>query len=187
MSDKQDMNLKEEMQRYEEDEIVLLSREGKRENRPFRKIEMTSLVDILTVLLVFLIRNVSVEAQKVMIPDDIALPTTISYEDTKDNEGIVVMRVSREQIYVGDVPAGTPSEFLTSQQIFDNLLDLARSERRAVARRDGVEPVIVLQADRNIRCQVISRIIHMIADADFSGVYFSTVKGDDAQQVFGME
>ncbi len=187
MSDKQGLNQNEEMQRYEEDELVMMSGGNKRESRPPRRLEMTSLVDILTVLLVFLIRNVSVEAQKVMIPDDIALPTSITFNETEDNEGIVVMRVSQNQIHVGDVPAGSPRDFLTSQKAFDDLLDLARSERRAIARRDGVEPVLVLQADRNIRCQVISRVIHMIADADFSGVYFSTVRGDDPQQVFGME
>lgn len=185
MTDKRSGEL-EERRRYEEDELVILLNKGKREPMGAKKIEMTSLVDILTILLVFLIKNVSVEAQKVTIPENISLPTTISFDETKDNEGIVVMRVSQQEILIGDVRAGTPVGLLTDRNVANDLLTFARRERDITARGGNVEPVLVLQADRNVRCQIISQIILAVADAEFSGIYFSTVKGEDAQQVFGM-
>jgi biopolymer transport protein ExbD len=44
-------------------------------------LSITSLLDILTIILVFLVKNVSMEAQRMTVPENMSLPTTITNQD----------------------------------------------------------------------------------------------------------
>jgi len=172
---------------YDDDDVVVSHRK-QRKHRQFRQLDITSLVDILTILLVFLIKNVSAEAQRVTVPQEMTLPYSITVEEIGEKDDTVVMRVYPDQIYVGDFKAGSPDEFLTDQKVRTNLYDLMRSQAISIVERDSeMKPILLLQSDRNVQCVYITEIVAMIGNADYHGVYFSTLRGDAVEQVFGWE
>jgi hypothetical protein len=80
------------------------SKEIRRTRRKFDDaagLSITSLLDVLTIILVFLIKNVSMEAQKVSIPDNMYFPTTITNEKLIENAGTMVVKMYPYQILVG--------------------------------------------------------------------------------------
>jgi len=65
------------------------------------KLNITSLTDVLTILLVFLIKNVSMEVQRVSVPANMKFPTTMSTEDLAKDADTVILKVYPDRILLG--------------------------------------------------------------------------------------
>lgn len=147
-------------------------------------IDLTSLIDILTILLVFLIKNVSMEVQKFKVPEKLALP--MSYQNEKqmletllENGETIVVRFFKDQIYYGrnNVQVGSPEEFFNDKSIAAALLSLMKEEANVITKQ-GKEPAVLVQADKDILCMYITKFMLMSAEASFPNVFFSTIKAE---------
>jgi len=58
-----------------------LNRRVRRKFEEAKGLSITSLVDVLTILLVFLVKNISMEAQRVTVPDNMNFPTIMQSHD----------------------------------------------------------------------------------------------------------
>jgi len=160
--------------------------------KPINKIKslnITSLVDILTILLVFLIKNVSIDAQRVTVPENMNLPTTITTEELERSGMSVILKVFPDQILVGteNIYVGTPEDFMTQQEVRSQLLSFMKEQSdRIVDQSPHLTPLLLVQADSNILCRYITDIVALGATAGFSSIYFSTIKGEDPLIVFGL-
>ncbi|MBW6515983.1 MAG: biopolymer transporter ExbD [Candidatus Cloacimonetes bacterium] len=154
-----------------------------------KSLNITSLVDILTILLVFLIKNVSIDAQRVTIPEKMNLPATFITEELERSGMSVILKVFPDQILVGtdNILVGTPEDFMTNQEVRSQLLYYMREQADLIViQNPDLSPLLLLQADSGIYCRYITDIVALGATAGFSNIYFSTIKVDDPQFLYGL-
>ena len=167
--------------------------EGPRKTRSriekVKSLNITSLVDILTILLVFLIKNVSIDAQRLNIPDNMILPTTIMTEELERSGLSVVLKVFPDQILVGtdNLYVGTPEEFMTDQEVRSQLLAYMQDHsKQIISQNPDYKPLLLIQADTTILCRYITDIVALGATSGFSSIYFTSIRGDDPQIVYDL-
>ncbi len=163
-------------------------REAKRKHPKSKEINITSLIDILTILLVFLIKNVSMEAQKVQQPEGMKLPSTATKEELIKNGNTVIIKVYENQILFGTSNTKViPEEktvgyegrelevFMNDEDTRTAMKGLLQSQAKEIkATNAEAIPAILIQADDNVLCRYITEIIVLCANSEFSHIYFSS-------------
>jgi len=158
-------------------------------------LSIVSLLDILTILLVFLIKNVSMEAQRLTAPENMSLPTTITNQELIDNGLTVLVKVFPDEILVGtdNLRAGSLQQLMNDSSIREIIYNYMKNEANQITllntnRGTNYQPCLLIQADKQIPCQYITQIIKIGAGASFSNIYFSTLQDQNwlqtsAQQI----
>jgi biopolymer transport protein ExbD len=149
-------------------------RQGKK-NGVF-EIDITSLLDILVILLVFLLKNYNSSGANINIPKDIKVPNSIS--DTVNTAGVNI-QVSRDKIWVDDKVIFTNTT--DSQKAFDqkgkriialfNELVAKKEEVESLSKQvegakefQGIANLIV---DKNLKYSFVKKIMYTCAEAGF--------------------
>ena len=159
----------------------------RKKSEKIKQLDITSLVDILTILLVFLIKNVSVEAQRVTVPEQMMLPTTVTVEELSEQDHSIVMRVFPDNIYISDIPVGSPEDFMEKQEVRKNLANYMQQQSEIIkSMNPDLQPTVLLQADKSIKCRYITELVSLVASSHFTGVYFSSIRGDDPEIVYDL-
>lgn len=146
-------------------------------------LDITSLVDILTILLLFLIQNISVVAQKNTIVQGITPPSTISTEELNENGQTVVIIFKQNRIAVGGGKVGG----ITFQELFsksaeasakkDGMYNFLKIEAGRIAKRETNNlPLMLIQADHKVPCKYITEFIKWSASSGFANIYFATTE-----------
>lgn len=149
---------------------------------PSRELSMTSLLDALTIILVFLIKNISMETQRTQVPDKMTLPTTISQEKLLAEVLPLVIKIYPDRILIGleefrvDI-----NDILSNEQVRTDVktfLNNESSEIEKTNKRTGIQslPALLIQGDKSVQCIYVSEIIKIAANAKFANIYFSTIK-----------
>jgi len=162
----------------------------KEKKKPSRtnEINLTSLIDVLTILLVFLIKNVSMDAQKNNSPEGMKLVESITNESLIENGKTIVIKVFPKQILFGveSIPVGTLEDFATNTTIRNRLLNmLSEQSERIKAQNSDEIPSLLIQADRTIPCMYITEFIKLSSRSSFSNIYFSTILASERQSLLG--
>lgn len=146
-------------------------------------LSITSLLDILTILLVFLIKNVSMEAQRLTAPENMSLPTTITNQELIDNGLTVLVKIYPDVILIGtdNLSAGSLQQLMEDTTIREVIYNYMRNEANQIqvlnaSRGTNYQPCLLIQADKDIPCQYITQIIKIGAGASFANIYFSTIQ-----------
>jgi len=146
-------------------------------------LSITSLLDILTILLVFLIKNASMEAQKLTSPENMSLPTTITNQELIDNGLTVLVKVYPDEILIGtdNLRAGSLQELIVDASFREVVYNYMRNEANQIkllneSRGTNYQPCLLIQADKQIPCQYITQIVKIGAGASFANIYFSTIQ-----------
>ena len=161
-------------------------------------INITSLIDILTSLLVFLIKNVSMEAQKTQTPEGMKLPTTITEEELIENGTTVIIKVYEDQILFGNSSTKViPDEkkvgyegrelevYMNDPSIREAMLGLLQTQATVIKTADAEAiPTILIQADNKVLCRYITDIIVLCANSEFSHIYFSSIHDADIKEKY---
>jgi biopolymer transport protein ExbD len=153
-----------------------------------KDLNITSLIDILTILLVFMIKNISMDSAQKEAPEGMLLPTTITKNDLIESGQAVIVKIYTDKILYGkdNVPVGSLQDFVTNQNIRQTLLGLLKYEGNAIASQDG-KPCLLIQADKELQCRYITEFIRFSAQAAFANIYFSTVHTEDKDEVLGLK
>jgi len=142
-------------------------------------LSITSLLDILTIVLVFLIKNVSMDAHKLTVPDNMHFPTTMTVEHLEQNMGTTVIKIYPDQILVGvdNIRFGTPMELLQDPKKRTDLHEyLSRSSLEIEQDKGKGEACLLVQADEVITTQVITEVVKIGTGSYYKYIYFSTLK-----------
>jgi biopolymer transport protein ExbD len=146
-----------------------------------RGLSITSLLDVLTIILVFLIKNVSMEAVKISELPDMRYPTTITTEKLLDTEYVLPVKLYQDRVLIGQHNSrmGTPDDLISDstkrgllQQFFENFMAEIPAEQRAQA-------CVVIQADKYLRCIYLTEIIRVATYTDYPNIYFATIEDPD--------
>lgn len=143
------------------------------------KVKMTSMMDILTVLLLFLLKSFVVDPG-IVPPPDVTLPTSSS-DETPEVE--LVVAISRDAILVGDRPVITVANALAGDDLLIEELEaelgaeLGRMDDLDARRGDDVrEGEVTIQGDRDLEFQLLQRVMYTCSMAGFSRMSLAVVR-----------
>jgi biopolymer transport protein ExbD len=126
--------------------------------------QMTSLVDILTLLLVFLIQSFSAEGNLITVSDDLQLPQSNSVQQPKPALTIEITQkaVQAEGKILCEVGAIKSSDGLLIEGLHAFMLE----KKKTVADTSGGMDVII-QCDENIPFEIVKKVMFTCSKAGF--------------------
>jgi biopolymer transport protein ExbD len=157
------------------------TRQVRRKTEDVKGLSITSLLDVLTIILVFLIKNVSMDAVKLDQLPNMQYPTTITTEKLMDNAMVTPVK-----LYLHEVLMGVDNQFLgTPQDLVENVETRATMEAYLLAEMSQIpedkweEACLVVQADAAIPCSFITQIVSVGTSVGYGNVYFATIEDAD--------
>jgi biopolymer transport protein ExbD len=164
-------------------------RKPRKHNAKAPSLDISSLLDIMTILLVFLIKNVSMEVQKSSVPPHMGLPESFENEQVlADKAKVLLVRMYTDKVLYGmqSRVVGTPDDLINNPQVQASLVSELQRDYQSVINQDATaNPAILLQADRNVDCQYITAFLSLAsARAGYSNIFFSTVKAGKITEIF---
>lgn len=157
------------------------TRRVRRKVEDAKGLSITSLLDVLTIILVFLIKNVSMEAVKISELPDMTYPSTITNEQLMENPEVVPVKLYQDRVLFGidSLPLGKPDDLIADsgkrmamQQFFENEMAKIPEDKKEKA-------CLVVQADAYLRCVYLTEIIRVATYANFPNIYFATIEDPD--------
>ncbi|MDO9577781.1 MAG: biopolymer transporter ExbD [Candidatus Cloacimonadales bacterium] len=170
---------------------------GRKRGNKTKDLNITSLIDILTILLVFMIKNISMDAAQKNAPEGMLLPTTITKNELVDSGQAIIVKLYADKIsnsgeimpgYIlfgkDNIIVGSTRDFITDASIRKTLLAFLQVEAQSITENASV-PCLLIQADKDLECRYITEFIKFSAQSAFANIYFSTIHTDDKREVLG--
>lgn len=163
-------------------------RKVRRKFEDVKGLSITSLLDVLTIILVFLIKNVSTESVKISPEANLMYPTTITNDDLLAKAGTTPIKIFPDKIIVGTegLQFGSPGELVQNSDKRELLFNYLEREAQDIMREEGVETCLIVQADNNIPCGYITEIVGAATTAGYSYIYFATLEDADWLQKYNV-
>jgi len=136
------------------------------------KPQMTSLIDIMTILLVFLLKSFSAEGEIITPAEGLVLP-----ESTAKKKPELALRISltQKQLLVEGIPFASIKEIMERQGLVITELEVFLRDRRTATEKiaEGSTEVefkgeVLIEADRKIQFKVIQKIMYTCGITGFS-------------------
>jgi len=146
---------------------------------------ITSLIDIFTILLIFLIRNFSAEGNLTSNAENLTLPN--SFSTKRLEEPPLQVEVTNDMVVVDNVPV-VPTEDIAkisqeeSEPVVGKLLENLRAhyikeeEMVKIGVSNKVEGKIVIQMDKNIAFDVLYKIMYTCGKAGYNAMNFAVMQ-----------
>ncbi|MDZ7346119.1 MAG: biopolymer transporter ExbD [candidate division KSB1 bacterium] len=157
-----------------------LLRRVRREKRPTFALQLTSMIDMFTILLVFLLKSFSAEGQMVTLTRDLRLPESSSQQAPRV---LSVIAVTQEWILLDGRPVIrlnqiTPQSPLVIAPLREQLLRLRSiSEGIASLSADlGFRGSISIQADRDLPCEILKRIMVTAGQVGYANLHLTVLE-----------
>jgi biopolymer transport protein ExbD len=159
-------------------------RRSRRARRPATgadtRLKLTSMMDILTTLLLFVLKAFVVEGELVTPPPGLKLPDSTA-EDPP--EASVVVAVSEQTILVSGQPVATVPEALADADLLIDALDArlvaAREQAEHLAELKGAalaEPKVTIQGDRAIEFRLLEKVMFTCGAAGYDQLALAVVQ-----------
>ena len=129
------------------------------------KPQMTSLIDILTLLLVFLIQSFNAEGTLITPSSDLVLPLSSSKKQPSPS---IMLEVTRDGVVAeGKQLADNKSFAASADLLVTSVYDwLARKKNRSGVTAD--QKRIIIQCDRDIEFNIVKRVMFTCSKAGFT-------------------
>lgn len=158
-----------------------MTRHHKR-NKGAATLNMVSLMDIFTILLLFLLVNASTESEILKTPQQVKLPESVSERSPKEN---IVIIVNNQDITIDSkVVANTP-EVLNSKELIIPGVLVALEQQLIRARAKKIDDAqyrkrgITIMGDKQIPYELIKKIMLSCASMNFTNVSLAVVQKED--------
>src|SRR3984957_11943350 len=145
------------------------------------ELQLTSMVDMFTLLVIFLLANFSASGDVLFMSKDIQLPTA-SHGNELERAPVVAITdnfIGLEGQKVVDVDQIAHDEILNIQQLEDNLRDLKKREEfvHQLDKDHQFAGKINIQADKKTHFKIIKRVMYSCAMAGYNQINFATLAG----------
>lgn len=157
------------------------SRRVRRKIEDVKQLSITSLLDVLTIILVFLIKNVSTEAVKISSEAGMNYPTTITNEKLLEKAGTTPVKIFSDRVIVGTegLSFGSPKDLLENSQKRNDIKRYLELEASEIFKVEGQEACLIVQADSYIPCDYVTEVVRIGTAAGFTYIYFATLEDVD--------
>ncbi len=136
------------------------------------KPQLTSLIDVMTILLVFLIKSFSVSGNLVTPSNDLVLPTSVSKTNAKDVPSIEIS--SKNILNDGKLVVGIDEVMQRDSMMIIELKKVLVDLKL----QDTTQRKIMIQCDKNIKFDLIKRVMFTSSRSGFSD-YSVLVVGEE--------
>lgn len=146
---------------------------GRRSWRPRGRdggsVNLISMMDVLTVLLLFLLKSYSTEGQGMLPPAGVLLPVSSAQSPPPPS---VVVAIDDDAILLGDEPVSTVSEAVASGDPGVPALAERLARGREAERASGVPAArtATIQGDRDIEFRVLKRVMLTLTEQGYADV-----------------
>jgi len=160
---------------------------------------ITSMMDMMTIILVFLLKSYSTEDISVAPNDDLQIPMSTAQKLPKLAVNVVV---SRKEILVDAVPVlrlervadpetgaetvQVPDDMKTGQlidKLYDRLLEKAETAKELGSRASGdqmdFKGQVLLQCDKRLPFSIVREVMYTAGQAQFGEFRFVVIKGGE--------
>lgn len=156
---------------------------------------MNSLMDIMTILLIFLLKSFSSKADTVQMSEELQLPKSTGFAKLEQTirvfvttEGIKVegdkkarsVLLSREySVEDADMLNGDPNTHTIStlKEILEEKAEYLKDLERESSGRRKFKGLITIISDRRIPYRVINDVVHTAASSEFKKIKFAIIQG----------
>ena len=154
------------------------------------KIQITSMVDMFVIILVFLLKSYSTSPVNINPSEQLKLPSSTSYEDVKD---VLKMVVSKQGVHVEDAEVIKfdekgefvkkdldPNDNLFIPTLFEALDQKAKLTQDIAKMNDKVEfdGQVLVQADKDLPYALLQKIMYTSMLAGYANVKFAVISKD---------
>jgi biopolymer transport protein ExbD len=156
------------------------SKRIRRKKRISQKLNITSMMDMFTIILVFLLKSYSAEGQLVTPAAGLEIPKSITEIAAKRPP--VEIKVSQEEIAVGDqVVAVVKDEINKKEMVIQNLVDILKKEKESAiktAEAEGKEfkGELMIQGDKNMSYKLLTKVMYSCGQAGYAKQNFVVYK-----------
>lgn len=147
-------------------------------------LNVTPLVDMFVILVLFLIANFSATGEILAMSKDIELPEA---SNTDELQLAPVVQVSKDQVIVSGVSVGrvddlTREDYLNIPQLEEKLRDMKKQfeDLHNAANDSGAfKGDVNIQADKKVQFRIIKRVMFSCAAAGYGNIAFATLAASE--------
>jgi len=144
-------------------------------------LRLTSLMDILVVLLLFLLKSFVVDGEAMVPPPGLELPESTSRDPLRVS---LVVAINDDAILVGDRQVATVGEALAGESmtiqplaaeletVWAQLDDIAKHKGKGSAEAR----LVTIQGDRDIEFRVLQRVMYTLQSRGFEDIAFAVIE-----------
>jgi biopolymer transport protein ExbD len=145
-------------------------------------LNITSLMDVMTIILIFLLFSFSSQDQNLRLHKDMDLPKSSSEKPFK---WAINITLTENELMVEDSPVCKykNGEFIDKngdtgkiELLYDQLTNLKSLEKYRDVDRDAAEPVVIFQADKKHKFNTIYEVMKTAAMAGYPNFRFAVLK-----------
>jgi biopolymer transport protein ExbD len=133
---------------------------------------LTSMVDMFSLLVIFLLQTFSTSPELVMVTKGVTLPAAISARELEDSP---VLAISSEEVYLDQKLIGATQALLLDPTPLMNKLQELREQWQRVHPNQKFNGVISLQADRNLPSTMVSQFMGLLPTQTYSTVQLAVI------------
>lgn len=170
--------------------MSLKKKSGKKVKLPVFSMNITSLMDVLTVLLFFLVKSFSVSTTSVQIPEDMRLPSSVS--EDKFEEGISVVLSKDVLMFDNQVIAKLENGRFRSSDIGSDqrtIVPLKKILEKEYSKRSGIMKSadnaavlppgkIIIQSDKRLTFGTLKYLLHTASHTNYNDMQFVVMNED---------
>lgn len=157
--------------------LKFVSKHGAGKKSGYAELNLTSMVDMLTILVVFLLQTFSASGELLTVSKNIQLPEAVNF---KDLEQAPIIAVSRDSVTLNGDPKADSQELIRENtvdwkipQLHDDLVVLKNNFKLLHPNPEDFKGLVIVQADKNIDFKVIKKVMYTCAVAGYSNVNFA--------------
>jgi biopolymer transport protein ExbD len=149
----------------------------KKDNGTFN---ITSLMDMMTIILVFLLKSFSSEGQLLTNADNLVLPNSTS--NKSPTESHLMVAITSDWIQVDNVPVAKTEEVRQASQVsiagVKEKLEVAMLQEENMVKVGALQRIkgeVILQLDKNVEYDVLYKVMATCGEAGFNSIMFAVM------------
>ena len=157
--------------------LKFITKHGTGRKSGYAELNLTSMVDMLTILVVFLLQTFSASGELLTVSKNITLPEALNFRDL---EQAPIISVSRDAVTLNGDPKADSAELTRDSgvdwkipQLHDDLVVLKNNFKLLHPNPEDFKGIVIVQADKNIDFKVIKKVMYTCAVAGYNNVNFA--------------
>ncbi|MBD3288752.1 biopolymer transporter ExbD [candidate division KSB1 bacterium] len=159
---------------------ILTNTRGKKKKNAQVSLKLTSMIDMFTILLVFLLKSFSAEGQIMMVTKDLKLPESTAQ---KSPQPASVVAITHEYILLDGKQVVPLTDVINSEELLINGLANELKNLRAVSESVGeisadmgFTGTITIQGDREIPYQLLKKVMFTCGRIGYNNIMLAVTK-----------
>ena len=157
--------------------LKFVTKHGMGKKSGYADLNLTSMVDMLTILVVFLLQTFSASGELLTVSKNITLPEAVNYRDL---EVAPIISISRDSVTLNGDPKADSGELSRADtpdwkiaQLHDDLVVLKNNFKLLHPNPEDWKGLVIVQSDKNIDFKVIKKVMYTCAVAGYNNVNFA--------------